>query len=158
MGVPQRLRHEERNPEDELALGDVLGRALVRRVRHRVGGRGRAVEQIDVTQQEHPLPRHQHVVEEHDAVHLLEARAEGMLEVRPPEVEALAAQELQPRRAAGDGEVERERAVGLGVPRDARRVDGDLVRQGAERRQDARAVDHDAGVGLAHHLERRPHF
>ena len=120
VGVPERLRHEERQTEDELALGDVLGGALMRRVRHRVRAGGGAVEQIDVPQEEHALPWHQHVVEEDDAIHLLEARAEGMLEVRAPEVEALPTQELQARRGAGDGEVERERAVGLGVPRDAR--------------------------------------
>ena len=119
MGVPDRPGHHEGQAQDELALGDVLGRALVRRMGHRMrAGRG-GVEQIDVAQQEHALPRHQHVVEEDDAVHLLEARAQRMLEVRAAQVEALPAQELEPGCRARDGEVQRERAVRLGVSRDA---------------------------------------
>ena len=142
-------------PEDELALGQVLGRALMRRCASTepVVMPG-AVDQVDVAQQEHALPRHQHVVEEGHAVHLLEARAERMVEVRAPEVEALAAQELQPRRAAGDGEVEREGAVRLVHLGQARRVDRDLVGDGRQRGQHARPAHDHAGVGLAHHVQR----
>ena len=73
VGVAERLGHQERDAEHELAFGEVLGGALVRGVGHRVGGERGVVEDLHVAQHEHPLPRHQHVVEEHDAVHLLEA-------------------------------------------------------------------------------------
>ena len=98
LGIPQGLGHEQGHPQDELALGQVLGRALVGGVHRRVGGEGRAVDERDVAEQEHPLPGHQHVVEEDDAVHLLEARAQRVVEVRPPQVEALATQEPEARR------------------------------------------------------------
>ena len=39
------------------------------------------------------------IVVEHDAVHLLEARTERMVEMRSPEVEGIAAEEAQARRA-----------------------------------------------------------
>ena len=155
VGVAQRLRHEQRHAEDELALGQVLGGALVRGVHRRAGGHGRAVDQVDVTQQEDALPGHQHVVEEDHAVHLLEARAQGMVEVR-----------LRPR-----SKLSRQRNRSPGVPqgmakfsakglcgsvhlRQARRVDGDLVGDRAQRGQHARPAHDHAGVGLAHHVER----
>ena len=92
-----------------------------------MGDVGGAVQQIDVAQQEDPLPRHQHIVEEDDAIHLLETRAERMVEMRAAEIEAFAAEEAEPRRATRDREVERERAVRLGVAGHARRIDADLV-------------------------------
>src|SRR5439155_1376798 len=82
----------------------------------------------------------QHIVEEHDAIHLLEARRQRMVEARAAEVEALPAEELQSRRPAGDGEVDGEGAVLLRVPRDPLRGHGDLVRHRSERPGDARAA------------------
>ena len=119
MGVAERPSHQERHAQDELALGEVLRRPLVRGVHRRAGGHRGAVDEADVAQHEHPLPRHQHVVEEGDAVHLLEARAERMVEVRASEVEALSTQEAQARRAARNREVDGERAVRLRQLREA---------------------------------------
>ena len=45
---------------------------------------GMFIEQIDIAKQEDALPRHEHVIEEDDGIHLLEARAERMVEVRAP--------------------------------------------------------------------------
>src|SRR5882724_2340151 len=98
MRVAERLRHQQCHAQYELGLGEVLDRTLMRRMRGRMGRSRGAVEEVDVAQQEHPLPRHQHVVEEDDAIHLLEARAERVVEMRAPEIEALAAQESEPRR------------------------------------------------------------
>ena len=124
-------------------------------MRRIVRGVRRAVQQADIAVHEHPLPRHFHIVEEHDAVHLLEARAERMVEMRPSEIEAVAAQEAQPRCSARDGEGDRERAVVLGVLSKPRRIHRDLVGERAKRRQHARAAHHDAGTGFAHHAQRR---
>ena len=95
--VAERLRHQQRDAEHELAFGEVLGGALMRRMRRRMGDVRRLVQPVDIVEQEHALPRHQHVVEEHDAIHLLEARAQGMVEMRAAEIEAVAAEEFEPR-------------------------------------------------------------
>ena len=52
-----------------------------------------AVKQGDIAVQEHPVPRHFDIVEEHDAVHLLKTRAERLVEMRTAEIEAVTAQE-----------------------------------------------------------------
>ena len=153
VGVAQRPGHVQRHAQDELALGQVLGRALMRGVHRGAGGQAGAVDQVDVAQEKHALPRHQDVVEEGDAVHLLEARAQRMVEARAFQVEALAAEELQTRGADRDGEVEREGAVRLIHLGQARRVDRDLVGDGRQRGQHARAAHDHAGVGLAHHVQ-----
>ncbi len=113
--------------EHEFAFGEVLRRPLMRRMRRGMGRGGGRVQPVNITQQEDPLPRHHHVVEEDDAIHLLEARGERVVEMRTPEIEAVAAQEFEPRRAAGDRKAQRKRAVALGVARHARRIDPDLV-------------------------------
>ena len=82
-----------------------------------MGDMRRRVEPLDVIEQKNPLPRHQDVVEEHNAVHLLEARAQRVVEMRAAEVEAVAAQEFQPLRTARDREIDRKRAVVFAVPR-----------------------------------------
>ena len=81
--VAERLRHEQRDAEHKLAFREVLGGTLMRRMRGGMGGLGRAVQALHVAEQEHALPGHQHVVEEDDAIHLLEARAERVIEMRP---------------------------------------------------------------------------
>src|SRR5213079_3077919 len=97
----------------------------------------RRVEPIDVIEQEDALPRHQDIVEEHDAIHLLEARAERMIEMRAPEIKAVAAEEFEPLGAAGDREIDRERAVLLAVPSEARRIDRDLICERPQRGENA---------------------
>jgi hypothetical protein len=128
----------------------------MRRVHGGVRGHRGGVDQVDVAQHEHPFPGHEHVVEEDDGIHLLEARSERVIEVRPAEVEALAAQEPQSGRAARDGEVQREWAVAEPHVAHARGVHRDLVGQWAERGEDARAPDDDARVPLADDGERGP--
>jgi len=72
-----------------------------------------------------------------------------MVEMRPAQIEALAAQEFEARRAARDREADRERAVGFGMPRHARRVDADLVCERPQCREDPRAAHDNTGIGLA---------
>ena len=55
------------------------------------------VAAVDVAVQEHVLPRHEDVVENDDGIHLLEARAKRMVEMRAAVVDALAADELEAR-------------------------------------------------------------
>src|SRR5215470_11928154 len=105
-------------------------------VRYRVRPRTGAVDEAHVPEQKHPLPWDEDVVEEHDAVHLLEPRAERMIEVRATEVEALATQEPEPRGAAGNGEVQGERAVTTRHVAHARGVHGDLVGERPEGGED----------------------
>ena len=76
----------------------------------------------------------------------------GWSKCERPEIEAVAAQEFEPRRAAGDRKAQRERAVAFGVARHARRIDPDLVGERPQGRENARAAHDDAGIGLAHHL------
>src|SRR5262249_3497943 len=113
------------------------------------------IEKADVAENENALPRHQYVVEEDDAVHLLEARAQRMVEMRAALIEAVAAEELEARGAAGNGERQRKGARPLGVEADARRIDRDLVGERPERREDARPAHDDTGIGLAHDVQRR---
>ena len=154
--LPKRLRHQQCNAQHELGFGEVLGRALMRRMCRGVGDVGGAVQHVDIAEQEDPFPGHQYIIEKDRAVHLLETRAERVVEMRPAEIEALAAQEFEPRRAAWDRKAQRERAVALGVPAHARRIDPDLVGQRPQSRQDPRAAHDNAGIGLAHDLQRRP--
>ena len=71
-----------------------------------MSGLGYPVAHGHVAQQEHSLPRHEHVLEKYQGVHLLEAGPERVVEVGAFQVEALPAQELQPGRVAGYGEGE----------------------------------------------------
>ena len=147
--VAECLRHQVRQPQHELAFREVLGGALVRGMGGEMRAHRGVVQPVHLAQQEHALPRHQHVVEEHDAVHLLEARAERMVEMRAADVEAVAAEEAQAGRAAGNGEVQHEGIVAAGVLRGAWRIDRDFVGQRPERGQHAGAAHDDAGIGLA---------
>src|SRR5262249_40186897 len=140
MRIAEGLRHQQRHAQYELGLREVLGGTLMRRMRARMREVGGAIQKIDIAKQEHPFPRHEHVVEEDDAVHLLEARAERMVEMRAAEVEALAAQKSEPRRAARYRKADRKRTVRLGMARHARRVDADLVGERTQCREDARTA------------------
>src|SRR5689334_7804836 len=92
----------------------------------RVGLKPGAVDEVNVAQQEHALPRHQHIVEKDHAVHLLEARGERMVEVRTLEVETLAAQEAKTRRAAWDRKSHSVGIVTFSHLPETRRVDCDF--------------------------------
>src|SRR5215467_5020187 len=116
MGIAQRLRHQQRHAQYEFGLGEVLGGALVRRMRARMRDVGGAVQKIDIAQQKHAFPRHQYVVEEDNAVHLLETRAERMVETGAAIVEAFAAQEFDARSTARDRKADRKRAVAFSMP------------------------------------------
>ena len=154
--IAECLGHQQCHAEHEFGLGEVLDRPLMGRMGGRMCHIGGAVEEVHVAQQEDSFPRHQHIVEEDDAIHLLETRAERVVEMRPPQIEALAAQEFEARRAARDREADRERAVVLGVPPHAWRIDADLVRERPQCREDPRAAHDNAGIGLAHDLQCRP--
>jgi len=58
--------------------------ALMGRMRRRMGDMRRRVEPVDVVEQEHPLPRHEDVVEEDDAIHLLEREPKGWSKCERP--------------------------------------------------------------------------
>ena len=139
--------HQRGEAEHELALGDVLDHHLVRHVDDGAGARVRLVAALDVAIQEDVLPRHEHVVEDHDRVHLLEARAERMIEVRAAVVDALAADEAQARRVVRNGEAERVRRVFLRALQQRRGEHHDLVGD-RQRREHAAAADDDAGIGF----------
>src|SRR5260370_8195712 len=104
VSVAERLRHQERDAQDQLALRKILGRPLMRRMSRSVRLKRSAIHQINVAQKKHTLPRHHHVVEKDDTVHLLEAGAERMVEVGTSQVEAFAAQKSEPRPPASHSE------------------------------------------------------
>ena len=111
-----------------------------------------------VAQQEHPLPRHEHIIEERQRVHFLETRPQGMVKGGAVEVETFAAEEFQPRRIAGQGESKGSaprrpggQRVGTGG------IDGDFVGDG-QRRQQPRPVDDEAGVRFPDHRQRNVHI
>ena len=118
-------------------------------------GAGRVVvAQFRVAQKEHPLPRHQDVVEEHHRVHLFEPRPQGMIEAGTVIVEALPAQEFQARSVAGNRKGKR---LAPGVVSDQvspGRVDGDFIGYWPQRGENPAAPDHDARVGLFGHSQR----
>ena len=70
--------------EHEFRLGDVFHYHLMHHVDDRVGLAIERVASGDVAAQKHPLPGYQHMIEDDDAVHLLEARGERRIEVRAP--------------------------------------------------------------------------
>ena len=79
-----------------------------------------------------------------------------MVEVGAAHVETLAAQKFDARRAAGNGEIEHVGFRSDGVPASKTgRVDGDFVGDRPQRRQNTRAVQHQAGVCFPHHAQ--PH-
>src|SRR5689334_5264248 len=78
--------------------------------------------------------------------------------MRAAEIEAVAAQEFEAWRAAGDREAHRERAVLLAVAGEARRINRDLVRQRPQGGEDAGAPYHDPGARLFFHLQRGAFF
>src|SRR4029450_1277459 len=104
--VPEHMRHEQGSPQDHLALRHIFGSALMCRMVGGVRGRGSGIDHADIAEQKHALPWDQDVVEEDDGIHLLEARSEGMLEVRLPNIKTLTTQEFEAWRAAGDAETE----------------------------------------------------
>ena len=145
----QRLGHQRRQAQHELALGDVLGDHLVAGVQVAVGGLLQVVAQLHVAQQEHVFPRHEYVVEEGHGIQLLEAGAQRVVEVGLPVVEALAALVAQSRRIVGDGESEGVRLGGL-AGKLVRRggIQRDLLGQRGQRGQHPGAVDVYPGVGF----------
>ena len=72
----------------------------------------------------------------------------GVIEVGPPHVVTLAADEAQTGGVAGDGEGECEPLGVFGLVADTGGVDGDLVGCGPQGGQHPRPAHHDAGVGL----------
>jgi hypothetical protein len=110
------------------------------------------VAELGVAEQEAALERDVHVVEDDDGVHLLEAPAERAVEVRRAVVERLAADEAEARRVARDRERERVRSILLGALEHGRGHHEQLVGNRPDRRQHARAADHDAVVVLADDL------
>ena len=100
---------------------------LVAGVCVRLRARGVAVAQFHVAQQEDPLPRHQHVIEEHHRVHFVEPRAQRVVEVGPAEIETFPAQELDSRRVARNREGEGLLPCLFVQPVAGDRVYGDLV-------------------------------
>ena len=77
-----------------------------------------------------------------------------MIVVGAAHVETLPAQELHARRVAGYRERERVLPVVVGQAVAGNRIDGDLIRDGAERRQHPAAPHHQAGIGLLDGSER----
>ena len=158
IGVAEGFGHQQRNAEHELALGEILGSALVSRMGREVGRNAGLIEELNISQQEHPFPRHEHVVEEDDAIHLVEPGAERVIEMGAPLIETVATKKPQPLGAAGDGEIEGERIVSFRVKGNTRRIDRDLVGEGAQRGQHACPAYDDAGVRLAYAVQGRSLF
>jgi hypothetical protein len=97
-----------------------------------------------VVDQEHALPRHEHVLEEHDRVHLLETRRKGGVEAGLALVVAVAAEEAHPGSRGRERECERVRGGRRVVLQDRRREYEDLVAERPERREQPGAADDDA--------------
>ena len=146
---------QQRHAEDELALGQVLGRALMRRCARRVRW-SRAVPLIRSTSPSRNTRSHGTSTSSKKTTQSISSKREpsGWSKCERPRSKLSRHRNFRPGRAAGDGEIERERAVRLAVAGQARRIDRDLVGQRPQRRQHARAAHDDAGVGLAHHVQR----
>ena len=141
-----RLGQQRDEAEDELRLRARARHDLVGHVDRGAGLGVDRVAELRLPDDEAPLPRNEDVVEHDDRIDLFEARRERMVEVAAAEVEALATQEAQAGRVARDCERERVgRVLGRSFEH-GRGHDEDLVGEGADRREDARAPDHDAVV------------
>ncbi len=151
--VPLPVAHLDqlrREPGQQLELHPEAHQRL--EVRGDVGGR--LVElgghPLHALVDEHVLPRHQHVVEDHGGVHLVEARGERVVVDAGGERGVRPSRE-QPEPRGAHRHHQRDRVVL--VPRDER---GDIAHEEPighrHRRGDGvGAADHDARVGLPHH-------
>src|SRR6185437_4653701 len=95
------LRDLRGETEQELGLDGILYHHLMHHVDDGVSFAIERVAAGDVATEEDPRPRNQHVVEDDNTVHLLEARREGRVEIRPSDIEAVAAEKSQTPRIAG---------------------------------------------------------
>ena len=150
----RRLRDRRHQADHELGLGQLAAGDLVHHVHDRVGLGEGLIAQARLAVHEQPLPRHQHVVEDHDGVHFLEPRGQRRIEVALAQIVGIARQQLQPRGGNRDGEGKGEGNVLIRALKHGRREDLDFVRRRTERGEQARAPDDDPGVGLAHDVQR----
>ena len=77
-----RARHREGDRHHEFGLGEVLGAELVHDLRHRAGAVVEAVAHLGVAVDEDALPRHEHIVEDHHRIRLVEPRRERIVHRR----------------------------------------------------------------------------
>jgi len=119
-----------------------------------LGGVAVVIAHVHVSQQEDPLPGHQHIVEEDHCIHLFESGAQRVVEVGPALVQAFPAHEFDSRRVARDREGESLTPGVVSQKVAPGGIYGDLVGDRSQGRQHAAALDDDARVGLPHHRQR----
>src|SRR5262245_21657547 len=153
VSVSKSFGHQQCNAEHELTLSEILSCALVGRVRREVSCNTRLVEELYISKKKYALPRHEHVVEEDDAIHLVEPRAQRIVKARTPLIEIVATKEPKSFRAARNRKVEGERIMSIRMKWNTRRVHCDLVGEGPERGEDTRASDNDSRVGFANAVQ-----
>ena len=143
------LGDSRRQPEQELALDHVLDHHLMHHVDDRVGGPVHRVASIHVAADKNVFHRHRsRGRREDDAVHLVEARGERMVEARAPDIERVAAEKPEPRRGVRTGhrEGERERLRGgLGLEHGRTGTPGFAPRAGPSCASIRHPLDHDSG-------------
>ena len=120
----------------------------MRHVQHGVGAAEDVVAQLHITLEEDALPGDEHVVKDDDGIHLLEAGAERMIEVRAADVKALPTDEPQARRVARDREGVRIRRGIAALLQHGRGEDHDLLGERCGRGQHARAANKQPVVRL----------
>ena len=113
------------------------------------------VAHLYVAVEKDPLPGHKYVIEEDHRVHLLKAGTQGMVEVGAAQIEALPTEHFQAWRVAGDGKPKGVAPLGSGGDAmAARRIDGDFIRQGAQRGQHPSPLDHQPVILFLDHSQR----
>ena len=140
------LQHPVGDAPGELQLGLRPDHGLL----HDVGRPGSPHHRIvgsEVRIDEHAVLRHLDIVEDHEGVLLVEAPGQGVIVGVLRLREAVAAEDLHPRR--GHRNAERQGVGVRALAQRKRRIDGHFVREGSECRQNTRATDNDARVGLA---------
>ena len=142
-----RVHQHRGKAQQEFGLGDILHHHLMRHVDDGAGSRVSAVAAVHISVEEDALPGDEHVVEDHHRILLFKARAERMVVDVAVVVHRFAAEELQPLGGAGNGKAEGIGRI-LGIRGEQRRGENeDFVGHG-QRRQHARAANHNAVVAL----------
>ena len=138
-------------------MNSALARFLVHDLRHDAATVVEAVAQLGIAVDEHPLPRHQHVIEDDHRVGLVEARGERIVHRRGGVLVDYrgAADKAQTGCVDLDAEAESVRLGFLAVGDVGRRQNEKVVGIGAQGRHHAGTANDDPGTGLLDDLRRQ---
>ena len=153
---PRRFRHAPREPEEQAQLRAVADTGLMVRERVRGGAEVDLAGELDVVEGEDVLPGHLDPVADDDAVALVEAIGERVVDLADGvALEGLARPEAQPRRVRRHDAGDRLLLVALGQRLNV--ADPHVIAEGGAGREHLEAADDHAVVPLRRDGKRRRH-